>query len=68
MRNRDISPPTEEARRREFIESASRALGYPVNLSEIIYRVRCAIEGDRAHVRTTAQRIGKALGKIGGQS
>ena len=63
MRNADISPATEEDRRREFIAAADRALGAPINIAEIQYRVRAAMEGDRARGNAIASALAAALAR-----
>lgn len=61
MRNADISPATDEDRRREFVEAADRALGPTVNLAELKYRVRAAMEGDRARGNAIAHALAAAI-------
>lgn len=61
MRSADISPPTEEARRREFIESADRALGPVINLAQIRHRVRVAMDSDRERGGAICAALCKAL-------
>lgn len=61
MRNADISPDTDEDRRREFREAADRALSPTINLAEIRYRVRAAMEGDIARGKAIAAALAKVL-------
>jgi len=63
MRSADISPATDEDRRREYREAVVEMVASPINLAEIKYRVRRAMEGDVARGNAIAHALAQALHK-----